>query len=658
MRHRQIEHDARRVRLGGRRWLMLYAVMSLIINWPLVGSMMTHISYGHETEITVPLLNLWTIWWNADRATRWMQGYWDAPIFFPTQKTFAFSEAQPTSLIVTPVLWLTGNRALAYNFYQLLIITLNGYSAHRLLRRLGHIRWLALCGGIMFQILPFVTWQFGVVQLTTLFGINWTLHSLLDLFRTGLESASPLPSDTGVDPAPFLQTSRFVNLATYPFKQVGIQLGFSYGVTYWLCNYWGLFLTLLLIPSSPVLWNRRLLQLSFWANVGIASLIAFAMIGPFAWLQHQLSREHNWQSARTDEMIVSLSSHWRDHTDTPWLTNTPWLEFPEKERENVWALGGGGLKLLLIPFGLFAACRRPCRRRWGLFVLVFGALAFGLSLGPTVRFSPWVRGVGGICPYDFLKENFPGFSLIRSPFRFALFVQIAAVWMSIEALDLLNPNRWHVSGSNPQEERSGRLQSLIQGLFNRDQLTFTSVAPLIPLLIASTCVTLEVLPPVTRLYKLTSGNDLPLWVIWLRDHAEPETAVACLPFPTGFQASDYEETTLLMYWGTFHGRPLLNGYSGFFPDKFLQIKEGLEQFRRPTGLNESDKYIPRFSDYLPDNPGLWHLNETEARYVVMKRAFGTRDEVWNHPQTRFRWAHVASDELEQIDIYQLPSPDE
>ena len=100
---------------------MVYAAISLVIQWPLVGSLTTHISFGHEREITVPLLNLWTVWWNADRAAHGFQGYWNAPIFYPTEKTFVFSEAQPTSVIVAPLIGLTGNRALAYNVYQLLI---------------------------------------------------------------------------------------------------------------------------------------------------------------------------------------------------------------------------------------------------------------------------------------------------------------------------------------------------------------------------------------------------------------------------------------------------------------------------------------------------------------------------------------------------------
>ena len=182
-------------RLGGCRWFALYCVLSMVINWPLVGSLTTHISYGHEEQITVPMLNLWTVWWNADRVADGFRGYWNSPIFFPTQKTFVFSEAQPSSMIVAPIVWLTDNRGLAYNIYQLLIIALNGFSAHQLFRRLGHMRWLAFCGGFMSQILPFVIWQLGVVQLTTIFGIHWTLHAVLDLFGTGKTQSELADSD-------------------------------------------------------------------------------------------------------------------------------------------------------------------------------------------------------------------------------------------------------------------------------------------------------------------------------------------------------------------------------------------------------------------------------------------------------------------------------
>ena len=89
-------------------------------------------------------------------------------------------------IVIAPLVWLTGNRVLAYNVDQLLILGLNGWSGQRLLRRVGHRPWLAFCGGVMVELLPFVWWQLGVVQLTTLFGIIWTIHSWLDLFATPL----------------------------------------------------------------------------------------------------------------------------------------------------------------------------------------------------------------------------------------------------------------------------------------------------------------------------------------------------------------------------------------------------------------------------------------------------------------------------------------
>ena len=306
---------ANAIGLGGWRWFVVYVVLAMIIEWPVVGSLMTHISYGHENEITVPLLNLWTVWWNADRVTHWFWGYFDAPIFYPTKKTFLFSEAQPTSLIVAPLIWLTGNRGLAYNVYQLLILALNGYSAHRLLRRLGHIGWLAFCGGVMSQILPFAMWQLGAIQLTTLFGIYWTLHAVVDLFGT---ANMPVPLDDaisateGADPPGRGLDPWDSGPGRRQFViPVGVRLGFAYGITYWLCNYWGLFLTLLVVPSSVWFWNRRLVFRSFWLQLLWAFMIAAVMIGPIALRQRSLARDHDWISARSPDMVQDLSAHWR-----------------------------------------------------------------------------------------------------------------------------------------------------------------------------------------------------------------------------------------------------------------------------------------------------------------------------------------------------------
>jgi len=177
-------------------------------------------------------------------------------------------------------------------------------------------------------------------------------------------------------------------------------------------------------------------------------------------------------------------------------------------------------------------------------------------------------------------------------------------------------------------------------------------------LLASIGVTLEATPPKDRLYAVPPHHRLPVWVVWLRDSAEPGGAVACLPFPRGNLVGDYEETTLWMYWGTFHRHALLNGYSGFFPQPYNDLRDALEIVQVPANRKQDEPYIARFRDYAWNSPGLAALNESAARYVVMKRSFGTQDDVRTHPQTRFRWALVVSDEIENVDVYELPAKDD
>jgi len=645
-----IESIPRTIRLGGVRWLIAYAVLAMIAQWPLVASLRTHVSIGCEPDSTVPLLNLWTVWWNADRAADGFKGYWNAPIFYPTQNAFIFSEAQPTSLIVAPIFLLTGERGLAYNVYQLLILTLNGFSAHRLLRRLGHIPWIAFCGGLMSLNLPFVLWQFGVVQLTTLFGVYWTLHAVLDLFGTATIRGADSPVDVADadihDDAP---PPRF-----HLVIPVGIRLGLSYGLTFWACNYWGLFLTLLLVPCSVCFWNRRLWERPFWWQVGIAVLIASVMIGPFAWLQHSMSRQHEWQALRSADLVYELSAHWRDYTDVPWRNCVGFLEAPDPTRENIFALGGGGVKLLFAPLGLIVSLFNSKRRRWGLFAAMFGTLAFALSLGTTVQFREHVPWIGGMIPYSVLQSHVPGFSLVRSPFRFAMFVQLAIVWLSVEVLAVLHPASWLTRRGWSTESDRRHLPAWLNSLFGFSSDQVVRWPTLIPLVLVSLLFTLEVIPSAPRLYELPATDPIPGWAQWLRDDAEPGQVVAFMPFPRGNSAADYQETTLWMYWSTFFRHPLVNGYSGFFPEHFIKLREGLEQFQWPANLEPNEPFVPHFKDYASDNPGLARLNETKARYVVMKRSFGTADDVMGHRQTKFRWALVLSDESAGIDIYQLP----
>src|SRR5437879_1446659 len=87
-----------------RRWAQLAwyitvistcVLAALITTWPLARNLTSAIPLGTEHEATVPIFNLWSLWWTADRAVHGFTGYWDAPIFYPNRGVFTYSEPQP-----------------------------------------------------------------------------------------------------------------------------------------------------------------------------------------------------------------------------------------------------------------------------------------------------------------------------------------------------------------------------------------------------------------------------------------------------------------------------------------------------------------------------------------------------------------------------------
>ena len=180
------------IRHCGRRWQTLavcvvFAGVALWSTWPLACQPMHSLALGASPGSTVPMVNLWSIWWNSDwffsDRHREIISYWNAPFFYPTQSVFAFSEPQPTTIVVAPVIWLTGSRTLAYNIYLWLGLLLNGVLCWRLLRFLGVQRCIAAGGGIAMILLPIGHWQRDVLQTVPVWGILWTWLALARLGR-------------------------------------------------------------------------------------------------------------------------------------------------------------------------------------------------------------------------------------------------------------------------------------------------------------------------------------------------------------------------------------------------------------------------------------------------------------------------------------------
>lgn len=348
------------------------------------------IPVGRSGAITVSYFNLWTIWWNAESATHGFANYWDAPIFYPTSGTFAFSEPQPMTLLVAPLVWMCQSSAVAYNVYLLTSLVLNAVFAERLLRSIGVGRLSAILGGAALFLLPAVHWQIGVIQLVPLWGILWTWKAL---FQMGQR----------------------------PSRWKGVELGVAFSAACFMSLHHALFLSVLLAATGWIL-VRGWKGFGIWQASTFALLTAIVLTGPLIIPMKRVLAEHEF--SRNPEIVESLSA-----TMTSYLTPSGQMPFDWQltQSPSTWKLYPGIILCLLaivgVSFGLF----RKRYRRWTIFLCVTLILAFVLSLGVHFHVGNWK-------PWVALTNIIPGLEQVRSVFRFGFFVQIAMALLAAQGL--------------------------------------------------------------------------------------------------------------------------------------------------------------------------------------------------------------------------------
>ncbi len=552
-------------------WL-LYGLLAIAATRPLMDSWTTAIPQGTENSATVPLFNLWTMRWNIDRLEARLNGYWDAPIFQPANNTFAFSEPQPLMMGMAPVLWCGGSWAAAFNLYLWLGISLAGVFANRLVYRMTNSAFAAWFGGAMLVLLPYTHWMLGLIQLVPMFGVVGTIYAL----TTFGESPSVGRS--------FL-------------------LGTAFAFTYWLCNYHGLFLSLLLLLSGVWLLGRNLFKLGTWIKLLPGAAWCMLLIGPMIYQQRQVAAERQWE--RPADLIRTQSAEWGDFTATPWPQLLPIPELVDPHRKG-WMLSPGYLKMGLAVIGVcFGLC--VSRLRWlTVFLMQFTLLALVFAMGLKFQLGEWT-------PYDWIRQHYPGLKLARNVFRFVVFAQVGIVLLA--SLGLAGLWRGLLKGAKSVSDQSAlpRRLSLV--------LTIGFLA------------VIEVWPDPQTLVELPNLKMNQAWITWIKTNTPPDAVLACVPFPKAVNAPDFHQTTLWMNFGLDHQRPLVNGYSGFFPNRYWDLQEAMANF--------------------PDEQSLTLLEENGTQYCVVDRTALSRSEIEQHPTASKKLVWQFSDDRARVDIYRL-----
>ncbi len=495
---------------------VLYFGLALLFTWPLLLELGSRLPLGSESSAALPLFNLWTLSWNADRAAHLFSGYWEAPIFHPQAGAFGLSDPMPaTGLLFAALRLATSDPFLSYNLCLLAILVLNGAAAAHLAAVLGAGRAPALLAGLLAVGLPWVSNELGVIQMTVLFPVLFAVAALVR----------------------FLQAPDYGGAA---------RLGLWAAVAYLTSTYFGVYLSLFLLLAGALLVRREHLTAANAKRVAAAAATCLLLLAPVLPGQLESTREFSRNEAAlaigsaVPEHFLKLRSRASAAGLVPWLGDD---EFRDLSAAPQRLYPGTALSLLALA-GAALSLKTGRRRRLVLCFAAFAALAFLLSFGPRVSLF-------GFSPYESLRQVYPGFSQMRSSFRLAAFMQVGMLALAAIGLDLLW-NRWGRGGRG------------------------------IALALAALAVA-EVLPPQQRFSPERDDVYSRPWVERLREL--PPGPVAFLPPSASGRAVHFEPVVVAMLQGLEFEKPLLNGFSGYFPDHHREFRRRL---RKPTSADIDD----------------------------------------------------------------------
>ncbi len=549
----------------------LFVALAVASTYPLLAHAGTHLPQATNRSATVPLLNLWTLWWNVDRIDHAYQDYWNAPIYHGVSGVFAGSEPQTVVGFLAWPLWKTlPTLAHVYNLLIIVALTLNGWFTCQLLRRLRLAGPIALCGGAMVTLLPLVHWQLGVFQLVPLWGILWTLLALLQFQRhAGLRQT--------------------------------LQLGVAFAVTYSLCCYYGLFLSLLLLACGPLLLGRELRRGRTWIGGVAAVAVAVVLLAPILIAQLNFARQHS--VTYPTQWFLKLSATPADYLRTP---GPQLVTLPDAHLDHTyyhWPLSPGTLKLGMACIGMGLGLRTRRRRRVSLMLGGMVTIAIVLSMGPRLQWH-------GYSIYRLLADYYPGFGHARNLFRFAFFAQIGIALLAAIGLHELYVRLHH------------------HGLAGRRPRILLAAVSLLGLLLA-----FEAWPRPPAMYALPAASATTPWIAWLRARPQAGVCLACFPRAENNREASLQPTAEWMYFQTYHARPMINGYSTVMPWTFRKLNETLKSFPNQQGvlaLRDAGVTHVLFDRRERPAPGGASLEALEMTQVIDDAAANI--EIWSLPE--------------------------
>jgi hypothetical protein len=570
-----------------------YLIAALVMTWPLVTVIDKEIAW----DMGDPMFNSWVLQWTGGQVLAFLSGdlsalgsFWHGNIFYPERLTVAYSEhLVPQMLQALPILAATDNVVLAYNLVLLSTIVLSGLGVFLLVRELTGSTAAAFVAGLAFAFAPYRIPQYSHLQVISAQWMPFVIYGYRRYFENGRRA--PLIGGTAALVlqnlscgyyllffAPFVAlyviyemasrrllrdwamwrtwivTGSLALLFTFPFLKPYFDVREQGDVGVRAAGEIALFSadTHAFVTPAPAsrLWAGRLPGMDRPEGEGFPGLtiLLLALIGVVTGVLRSVRRWRGdpgppvppWQQVAIGLTVLLLGAHVIAALS---LLVTGGLPIPG---DGTWVIHrqSDGVFTRTLLLGLLLVVFSPGTRQLlrgvpGSVVGYFAGatlLAAFLTLGPEIHAAGYRIGTG---PYGWLVDYVPGFDGVRVPARFLMLVALflaclagygaAAIW------------RWR--------PRPALVVLAVAGVLI---LAESWVVPFH----TNVRLAAEGYEPTPR--ELRTGRELPPIYKVLRDTSE---AVVLVEFPFGSPAWDLHS----MFYAGYHRRPLMNGYSGFFP---------------------------------------------------------------------------------------------
>ncbi|MFZ9089043.1 MAG: hypothetical protein ACO3FE_03040 [Planctomycetaceae bacterium] len=483
----------------------------------------TSVALPPQGSRTVALFNIWSMLWNSKQILTPQLEWWNAPVFFPEQGSFAWSEPQPITMLLTPLLQ-NGQGALAYNLLLLFSLVMNGLLTLRLLRFWQICLPARLAAAIAVLLLPMVHEQLDVLQLTALWPFLWLLTAASALNRAAVDATGRLRitlhgAETGL---------AFVIIAAGSVHHA-LFVALLMGTTGWI-----------LVP-----WTRLS---AWWPGLLASAVVSLSLLLPLLLSMKESLERHKFE--RSESLVEKLSVDLVDFSIQP---KGYWL-FQNATPHKTWSpmcpgyvrCGLAGLAAVLLLARVLTG--RPAsgpRSRELLFLIAFACASFNFSLGMHL-------GTESVKVWPVLTSAIPGFGHVRSPFRFGYFFQLSIVLLAAAGLHTI------LRRPVPDSRFARRLQLTIA----------CGVAAVLAF---------EILPQPLATIGVPRISEKPDWADVIADRQQHGEGTLLLPYAVTSRAVDFEQTVRWMIQATAADLPLANGYSGFFPKSHFQLQRTLNE---------------------------------------------------------------------------------